>query len=120
MAVPRHWMVPFAGDSSPHSIRSRLVFPLPLGPVRRKQSPGRTAKLTSRKIVRFPRTHSRCDVSSMSGGCFQSRVKLGEDVVRLCAFFMARAATAFAGKGLSLVFDRAIRICEFEETPSAV
>ena len=115
-----HRMVPLAGGSRPHSIRSRLVFPLPLGPVRRKQSPGRTAKLTSRKIVRFPRTHSRCDASSMSGGRFEYRMKLCEDVIDFARSSWQVRQVLLPRNACCLVFDRSVRVCEIEEAPSAI
>src|SRR6185295_11736586 len=56
----------------------------------------------------------------MSGGGFQNRMKLSEDVIGLRTLFMACAATAFVGNGLSLVFGRAVGVREIEEAPTTL
>src|SRR5215216_1618858 len=57
MFAPCHLICPSAGARSPHSIRSKLVLPLPFGPVSWTKVPGDTAKSSPLKSLRSPRTH---------------------------------------------------------------
>src|SRR5690606_21110780 len=50
---------PVAGRASPHSRRSRLLLPQPLGPRTRSMSPGQSWKLTSEKRRRWSRSQPR-------------------------------------------------------------
>src|SRR5687768_18174083 len=67
MFAPFHLTWPSAGASSPHNIRSKLVFPLPFGPVNWTNVPGDTAKSSSLKSLRSPRTHPSLLSSSIVG-----------------------------------------------------
>src|SRR6185369_5461441 len=67
MFAPCHLTSPSAGASSPHKIRSKLVLPLPFGPVSWTSVPGDTAKSSSLKSLRSPRTHPSLLSSSIVG-----------------------------------------------------
>src|SRR6185503_14800350 len=56
MFAPFHLISPSAGARSPHKIRSKLVLPLPFGPVSWMYVPGDTDRSSPLKSLRSPRT----------------------------------------------------------------
>ena len=48
-------IVPLSGDNNPHSMRRKLVFPLPFSPTTASSVPGVTVTLTSENSSRSPR-----------------------------------------------------------------
>jgi len=65
ICAPCHLTSPLSGVSNPQTIRRRLVFPLPLGPVSCRKPPGCSVKLTLLKSRRSPRTQRRLATSNM-------------------------------------------------------
>src|SRR5215471_7451377 len=57
MSHPFQRTSPADGCINPHNKRSRLVFPLPLGPFSCRNSPADTEKLKFSNKIRSPRTH---------------------------------------------------------------
>src|ERR1051325_9068221 len=66
MFAPFHLTSPSAGARSPHKIRSKLVLPLPFGPVSWMYVPGNTARSSPLKSLRSPRTQPSLLTSKMS------------------------------------------------------
>src|SRR5690348_4246153 len=64
--APFHLISPSAGGRSPHKIRSKLVLPLPFGPVSWMYVPGNTERSSPLKSLRSPRTQPSLLTSSMS------------------------------------------------------
>ena len=63
--APSQLIWPSAGGRSPHRIRSKLVLPLPFGPVSWTNVPGDTAESSPLKSLRSPRTHPSLLTSNM-------------------------------------------------------
>ena len=65
IALPRQRISPCVGWSSPHSMRSRLVLPVPFGPATRSSVPGSPRRPSPLNSTRSPRVHSRSRASSI-------------------------------------------------------
>src|SRR5262245_66203648 len=55
MSFPCQRIVPPSGDNKPHSMRRKLVFPLPFSPITASRVPGLTVTLISENSSRSPR-----------------------------------------------------------------
>src|SRR5688572_6623602 len=55
MSFPCQRIVPLSGDNNPHSMRRKLVFPLPFSPTTASSVPGLTVTLISENSSRSPR-----------------------------------------------------------------
>src|SRR5690242_4788936 len=67
MFAPCQLTLPSAGSSNPHRMRSKLVLPLPFGPVSCTKVPDGNEKSRPLKSLRSPRTHASLLTSSMGG-----------------------------------------------------
>src|SRR5918993_4217506 len=65
MLRPCHRTSPAAGSNKPHTMRSRLVLPMPLGPATRSREPAVTENSSPAKSARSPRSQLRLTASSM-------------------------------------------------------
>ena len=71
MFAPFQRIWPSAGASRPQRIRSKLVFPLPFGPVNLTNVPAETEKSRPLKSLRSPRTQPSCLTSSINSLQYQ-------------------------------------------------
>ena len=67
MSFPCQRITPLSGDNRPHSIRRKLVFPLPFSPTTARRLPGLTVTLTSENSCRSPRLPLSATVSNIFG-----------------------------------------------------
>src|SRR3970040_1096048 len=68
MSFPCQRIVPQSGARRPHSMRRKLVFPLPFAPTTANRVPGLTVTLKAENSCRSPRLPLRATVWDIFGG----------------------------------------------------